>query len=339
MCALQFLLRLISFFCFNLQYAFLPHVKVYERLEDFNSLSNAIVTTGTFDGVHVGHKQIISRLQNIAGASAGETVILTFHPHPRLVLFPDDNDLRLLNTQTEKIELLQKMGIQHLIVIPFNKEFSRISSLDFVRNILVKQIGAKKLVIGHDHHFGRNREGSFEHLKEFGPLYGFDVEEIPVQDIDHVAVSSSKIRQALISGNIKTANEYLGYTYSLSGTVVKGNQRGRTIDYPTANIEMNEARKLVPAKGVYAVQVTVRENKYSGMMNIGHRPTVGGGAITLEVNIFDFDASIYGEKIAVHFTERIRNEQKFEHLEALKAQLAMDKAKVLEIMKRSNSIS
>ncbi|MBL0046996.1 MAG: bifunctional riboflavin kinase/FAD synthetase [Bacteroidetes bacterium] len=309
-------------------------MKVYERLEDFSTLPNAVVTTGTFDGVHVGHKKIISRLQDIAAACKGETVILTFHPHPRLVLFPDDNDLRLLNTQSEKIDLLQKMGIQHLVIIPFNKEFSRISSLDFVRNILVKQIGAKKLAIGHDHHFGRNREGSFEHLKEFGPLYGFDVEEIPVQDIDHVAVSSSKIRQALNSGNIKVANEYLGYPYSLSGKVVKGNQRGRTIDYPTANIEVSEARKLIPAIGVYAVKVTVLGKNYSGMMNIGHRPTVGGGAITLEVNIFDFNADIYDQTLSVQFIERIRSEQKFEHLEALKAQLALDKTKALELTKK-----
>jgi riboflavin kinase/FMN adenylyltransferase len=310
-------------------------VKVYERIEDFTALSNAIVTTGTFDGVHVGHKKIISRLQSIADSTLGETVILTFHPHPRLVLFPDDNDLRLLNTQEEKIELLAKIGIQHLIVIPFNKEFSRISSLDFVRSILVKQIGVKKLVIGHDHHFGRNREGSFEHLKEFGPLYGFDVEEIPVQDIDHVAVSSSKIRQALLDGNIKVANEYLGYTYSLSGSVVKGKQRGRTIGFPTANILVNESRKLIPATGVYAVKVVIRDTVYSGMMNIGNRPTVDGGSITIEVNIFDFDTSVYEEKISVQFIDRIRNEQKFEHLEALKAQLVIDKTKALEIIQKS----
>jgi riboflavin kinase / FMN adenylyltransferase len=310
-------------------------VKVYERIEDFTALSNAIVTTGTFDGVHVGHKKIISRLQSIADTTQGETVILTFHPHPRLVLFPDDNDLRLLNTQEEKIELLAKIGIQHLIVIPFNKEFSRISSLDFVRSILVKQIGVKKLVIGHDHHFGRNREGSFEHLKEFGPLYGFDVEEIPVQDIDNVAVSSSKIRQALLEGNIKVANEYLGYLYSLSGSVVKGKQRGRTIGFPTANILVNESRKLIPATGVYAVKVFICDAFYSGMMNIGNRPTVGGGSITIEVNIFDFDTSVYDEKITVQFIGRIRNEQKFEHLEALKAQLVIDKTKALEIIQKS----
>ena len=223
------------------------------------------------------------------------------------------------------------MGVQHLVIIPFNKAFSRISSLDFVRNILVKQIGSKKLVIGHDHHFGRNREGSFEHLKEFGPLYGFDVEEIPVQDIDHVAVSSSKIRKALKEGNIKVANEYLGYNYCLSGIVIKGNQRGRTINFPTANILVSENRKLIPAIGVYAVRVEVLGKTYTGMMNIGNRPTVGGGDITIEVNIFDFDAFIYTEKITVFFLERIRDEQKFEHLEALKAQLNIDKARVLEL--------
>lgn len=307
-------------------------MKVYQRLEDFTALPNAIVTTGTFDGVHVGHKKIISRLQSLAAATGGETVILTFHPHPRLVLFPDDNDLRLLSTQAEKIDLLKQLGVHHLVVIPFNKEFSRISSLDFVRSILVKQIGAKKLVIGHDHHFGRNREGSFEHLKEFGPLYGFDVEEIPVQDVDHVAVSSSKIRQALLEGNIKVANEYLGYSYSLSGKVVKGNQRGRSIDYPTANIQIDEGRKLFPAIGVYAVKVIVSGKTYHGMMNIGNRPTIGGSDITLEVNIFDFNSDIYGQSIQVFFIDRVRNEQKFEHLEALKAQLALDKKRVIELL-------
>ncbi len=309
-------------------------MKVYQRLEDFTALSNAIVTTGTFDGVHVGHKKIISRLQSLAHTSNGETVILTFHPHPRLVLFPDDNDLRLLSTQEEKIELLKNLGIQHLVIIPFDKAFSRISSLDFVRSILVKQIGAKKLVIGHDHHFGRNREGSFEHLKEFGPLYGFDVEEIPVQDVDHVAVSSSKIRQALVEGNIKVANEYLGYQYGLNGIVVRGNQRGRSIDFPTANIRVSEPRKLFPAIGVYAVKVKVNARTYNGMMNIGHRPTIGGGDITLEVNLFDFDADIYDAPIHIRFIERIRDEHKFEHLEALKAQLALDKNKVLQILRQ-----
>lgn len=308
-------------------------MKVYHRLEDFTALSNAIVTTGTFDGVHFGHKKIISRLQAVAQSCKGETVILTFHPHPRLVLFPDDNDLRLLNTPEEKIAQLEKLGVNHLVVIPFNKDFSRISSLDFVRSILVKQIGAKKLVIGHDHHFGRNREGSFEHLKEFGPLYGFDVEEIPVQDIDHVAVSSSKIRQALLSGNITIANEYLGYAYELSGKVVKGNQRGRTIHFPTANIEVTESRKLIPANGVYAVKVQLSGALFSGMMNIGKRPTVGGGELTLEVNIFDFENTIYGENITVQIVDRIRSEQKFEHLEALKAQLYLDKNKALKLLK------
>jgi riboflavin kinase/FMN adenylyltransferase len=307
-------------------------VKVYNKVEDFKTLTKAVVTTGTFDGVHIGHKTIISRLQTIAQAIDGESVILTFHPHPRLVLFPDDNDLRLLNTQEEKIDLLEKIGIQHLIVIPFTKEFSRIGSLEFVRSILVKQIGAKKLIIGHDHHFGRNREGSFEHLKEFGPLYGFDVEEIPVQDIDSVAVSSSKIRQALSEGNINVANEYLGYHYSIDGKVGKGQQRGRTINFPTANLILEESRKLIPAIGVYAVLVNVLGKVYKGMLNIGNRPTFGGGAITLEVHIFDFDTNIYDEKIRIQFIARIRDEHKFEHLEALKAQLNIDKVTAMKYL-------
>ena len=309
-------------------------MKVYDRLSDFKKLPNAVVTTGTFDGVHFGHKKIISRLQDVATAESGETVIITFHPHPRLVLFPDDNNLRLLNTQEEKIELLKNCGVQHLVIIPFDKEFSRISSLDFVRNILVNQIGAKKLVIGYDHHFGRNREGSFEHLKEFGPLYGFDVEEIPEQDIDHIAVSSSKIRKSLLEGSIKPANEYLGYYYSLSGSVVKGNQRGRTIGFPTANILVDENRKLIPANGVYAAHAIVKGKKYTGMMNIGNRPTVGGGDITIEVNIFDFNEDIYGERISVNLFDKIRNEQKFESIELLKTQLLQDKETVLSLREK-----
>ena len=300
-------------------------MKVYKSLQEFTPLEKAVVTTGTFDGLHVGHQKIIDTLQTIANAIDGETVIITFYPHPRLVLFPDDNDLKLLSTLEEKIQLLEKSGINHLIIIPFDKTFSRLTSLEFVRDILTNTIGTKKLVIGYDHHFGRNREGNFESLKELAPLYNFDVEEIPAQDINQVAVSSSKIRTALLDGDIATAKEYLRYNYKITGLVVKGNQLGRTIGYPTANILVNDKYKLIPANGVYAVNILIGENKYIGMMNIGIRPTIDGTSRTIEVNIFDFESDIYNQQITIEFVTHIRAEQKFDGLEALKNQLKTDK--------------
>ena len=245
-------------------------MKVYSSIDEFKHVKNAVVTTGTFDGVHLGHQKIISRLNDVAKAEQGETVLLTFFPHPRMVLFPDDNELKLLSTQSEKIELLEKFGVEHLIIHPFSKDFSRLTSIEFVRNILVNQLGTRKLVIGYNHHFGRNREGSFEHLKEFGPVYGFDVEEIPAKDIDNIEVSSTKIRNALLAGNIPVATSYLGHHYSLSGKVVQGKMNGRTIGFPTANIHVEDSYKLIPKDGVYAVQVIAEGMQYKGMMNIGN---------------------------------------------------------------------
>jgi riboflavin kinase / FMN adenylyltransferase len=300
-------------------------VKVYFDLDNFKGAVNPIVTTGTFDGVHVGHQTLIKRVKEIANKTGGETILITFFPHPRMVLYPDDDNIKLINTQEEKILLLEKYGIDHLLIIPFTKEFSRLSSLDFVRNILVNKIGTKKLVIGYNHHFGRNREGTFEHLKEFGPLYGFDVEEIPAQDIDNINVSSTKIRQALLSGDITTANNYLGHPYTISGKVVEGDKIGRQIGFPTANIQIAEKYKLVPAKGVYAVDVFVLEKKYKGMLYIGNRPVLNNNSETIEVNLFDFNENIYHQKINIEFKERIRDEEKFLNLDELKNQLEKDK--------------
>ncbi len=302
-------------------------MKVYYSIEEFKALDFAVVTTGTYDGVHLGHKTILNRLNKIAQESGGESVLLTFHPHPRQVLQPDV-DIKLLNTQMEKIERLRETGLQHLIVQSFTKEFSRISSLDYVRGILVKQVGAKRLVIGYDHHFGRNREGSFEHLKEFGPVYGFTVEEIPAQELNEMAVSSTKIRKALSEGDVKAANRFLGYSYSLEGKVVRGNQIGATLGFATANIVVSDPNKLIPADGVYAVLVewvSERGVFKKAMCNIGHRPTIGGQFRTMEVHIFDFDGDIYGEMLIVHFKHRLREERKFESLEELKKQLVTDK--------------
>jgi len=263
----------------------------------------------------------------------GESVLFTFNPHPRMVLQPD-LDLNLINSLEEKAELLKECGLDHLIIHPFTKEFSRTSSMEFVRNILVKNIGVKKLVIGYDHHFGRNREGSFEHLKEFGPVYGFDVDEIPAQDINDIKVSSTKIRKALLEGEIETANEYLTRPYRFTGFVVKGNQLGRQIGFPTANLNLDDSKKLIPKNGVYAVLVRIdgSDTQHQAMCNIGIRPTVSGKTKTIEINMFDFNLDIYGTKLTVFFQQRIRDEQKFESVEKLKAQLILDEAKCRSIL-------
>ncbi len=300
-------------------------MKVYTNINDFIGVKNPIVTTGTFDGVHVGHQKIISRLKDVAKQEDGETVLLTFYPHPRMVLFPDDNELQLINTQAEKIELLEQYGIDHLIIYPFTKEFSRLSSVEFVRNILVNTIKTKRLVIGYNHHFGRNREGSFEHLKEYGPLYGFDVEEIPAKDIDSIEISSTKIRTALLAGDVTTANTYLGHEFSICGKVIGGKQLGRTIGYPTANIQLQDKYKILPADGVYAVKVKHNGQLYGGMLNIGNNPTIEGKGRSIEVNIFNFNMDICNQDATIYFIERLRDEVKFKDLEALTKQLALDK--------------
>jgi riboflavin kinase/FMN adenylyltransferase len=308
-------------------------VKIHYDLDSISELKHTAVTTGTFDGVHLGHKTIIDKLISVAKQIEGESVLLTFYPHPRMVLFPDDHQIRLLNTQSEKEQLLESCGIDHLVVINFTKEFSRLSSLEFVRNILANKLKAKKLVIGYDHHFGRNREGSFAHLLEFGSLYGFEVEEIPSKDIDEVAVSSSKIRKAIEAGDIDTANKYLGYAYSFTGKVIKGKQLGRTIGYPTANIAITDPYKLIPAIGVYAVKVMFAKQTYEGMLSIGKNPTVSNqNILSIEVNIFDFNADIYNKEITVFIYKKMRDEEKYGSLDELKAQLAVDKQNALNFL-------
>jgi riboflavin kinase/FMN adenylyltransferase len=308
-------------------------VKIHYDLDSISELKHTAVTTGTFDGVHLGHKTIIDKLISVAKQIDGESVLLTFYPHPRMVLFPDDHQIRLLNTQSEKEQLLESCGIDHLVVVNFTKEFSRLSSLEFVRNILANKLKAKKLVIGYDHHFGRNREGSFAHLLEFGSLYGFEVEEIPAKDIDEVAVSSSKIRKAIEAGDIDTANKYLGYAYSFTGKVIKGKQLGRTIGYPTANIAITDPYKLIPAIGVYAVKVMFAKQTYEGMLSIGKNPTVSNqNILSIEVNIFEFNADIYNKEITVFIYKKLRDEEKYSSLDELKAQLAVDKQNALKFL-------
>jgi riboflavin kinase/FMN adenylyltransferase len=308
-------------------------MKVYYRIEDFTVLPKAVVTSGTFDGVHLGHQTILSRVKEVSQSIGGESVILTFHPHPRMVI-AGANDLKLLSTVDEKIERLEQIGIEHLVIIPFTREFSELSSEAFIRNVLVEKIGTKKLVIGYDHRFGKHREGGFDYLKENAHLYGFEVEEIPRQDIEHVTVSSSKIRQSLLSGDVNLAKEFLGQAYQLTGTVVKGKQLGRTIGYPTANVQVPEEYKLIPANGVYAVRVLYQGELHQGMLNIGTRPTVDGTYRTTEVNIFEFDREIYGEKLTVLFEQKLREEVKFNGLDALKSQLALDKQQAQAVLSK-----
>lgn len=310
-------------------------MKVYRSIEELPQIKNAIVTQGTFDGVHLAHKVIIARLKELAAQHGGETVLMTFEPHPRMVLFPEDHGLQLLHTLDEKIAALEKEGIDHLLVIPFTRDFSRLTSLQFIRDIMVNKIGTRILVIGYNHRFGKNREGTFQHLKEYASLYGFDVEEIPEQDVDHVSVSSTRIRQALLSGDIQTANKYLGRLYTIQGEVQHGNKLGRTIGYPTANLKPNHLDKLIPADGVYAVKVSVDEQVYNGMLNAGFRPTVDGKQHMVEVHIFDFDQDIYTKNITIHYVDKLREEMRFSGLDELKKQLEKDKLHASQILAKA----
>jgi riboflavin kinase/FMN adenylyltransferase len=299
---------------------------VHRGLDDLQPLPNAVVTSGTFDGVHRGHQTILARLTEIAKGSNGQSVLTTYWPHPRTVVSNDSQDLKLLTTLDEKVALLDQAGVDHLVIIPFTRSFSQLSSEEFIQQVLIEKIGTKKLVIGYDHRFGRDRQGGFDYIQAHQREYGFDVEEIPRQDVEAVGVSSSKIRTALNEGNIHTANLFLGRQYNLTGTVVKGQQLGRTIGFPTANLQVDDPNKLVPANGVYAVDVHYGGQTFGGMLNIGFRPTVAGTSQTIETYIFDFDKDIYGEHMTLRFREFLRPEQKFEGLPALVAQLNRDEA-------------
>ncbi len=299
-------------------------MKIYQNIQDFPKSTFAVVTVGTFDGLHLGHQKIIRRMTELAKENNGETILVTFDPHPRLVVNSNSHDIKFINTQKRKFELLDKLGIDHLIIIPFTKEFAKTSSEDFIKNYLIDRIGTKKLIVGYDHHFGRNREGNYQKLHALGENYGFVVEEISAQYIDDSAVSSTKIRNALMDGDVKQANKMLGYEYSITGTVVEGNKIGRTIGFPTANIEIEDKYKLIAAGGVYACRIDVDGTRSTGMGNIGTRPTVGINGQVTEVHIFNFDREIYGQEITIYFVDRIRDEKKFNGLEELKFQLEQD---------------
>ena len=336
-------------------------MKIYHNLNEFTKLNNAIVTIGTFDGVHYGHQKIIKQLVQKAKADGGESVILTFFPHPRMIIDPENQDLKMINTINEKAEILRSLGVDHLIITPFTRDFSNQLPEDYIKNTLVENIGTKHIIIGYDHRFGKDRSGNLADLKAAGLHYGFTVEEIMEQDIHDVAVSSTKIRNALLSGDVGLAFDYLGYPFSIFGRVIKGDKIGRTIGFPTANIFVEETYKLIPGDGIYAVTVEMsaesevgsqksevqvsnpksqnieqptldsglRTIVYKGMAYIGQRPTINGMTRNIEVNIFDFDQEIYGQDIKMNFLKFLRHDVKFTGLEALTIQLQKDKEATL----------
>lgn len=283
-----------------------------------------ILTLGTFDGVHIGHRKILEKVtQNTASGGKYESLVLTFFPHPRMVL-KGQSDVKLLNTISEKIELLEKTGIQNLVIHPFDESFSRLTAEEFVKNVLVHQFNIQKIIIGHDHRFGRNRTANIDDLIKFGKQYNFEVEQISVQEIKDVSISSTKIRTALNEGNMALANEYLGYDYFLTGTILKGKQLGRTIGFPTANLKIEEDYKLIPQNGAYVVKSNINHKTVFGMMNIGFNPTLGEGNLSIEIHYFDFEADLYDQKITVSLLQYLRPEQKFESVTLLKEQLEKD---------------
>ena len=307
-------------------------LKVYTSISDFNPSKKTIATLGTFDGVHSGHRKIITRLIKNAEDDSCESVILTFFPHPRMVL-QRDATIKLLNTIDEKSQLLEQQGLDNLIIHPFDTTFSQLSAEEFVKSILVDRLNIKKIIIGHDHRFGKNRTADINDLIVYGKKYGFEVEQISAREIDDVAVSSTKIRTALTEGNIELANDYLGYDYFLTGTIVKGRQLGRTIGFPTANLNIAEEYKQIPKSGVYVVSTIIDQKKVFGMMNIGTNPTVGGKQLSIESYFFDFDADIYDTKLRISLLHRLRDEHKFASVDLLKKQLHHDQEASLSYLR------
>ena len=293
---------------------------------DYKQIKSSVITIGTFDGVHVGHQQIIHRLVDTARKNDLQALVLTFFPHPRMVIQNDAN-IKLINTIDEKAKQLEQLGVDHLVVKEFTKSFSRLTALEYVRDILVNKLKVKHIIVGYDHHFGRNRTANINELKEFGSFYDFEVTEIEPQEVDDVAVSSTKIRSAILKGNIPTANKFLGYNFMLTGTVIKGKGLGKTLDFPTANIQIEVAYKLIPKHGVYVVKSQIKGVEVFGMMNIGKNPTVSEGNQTkIEVHFFDFSANLYGAVLKIELLDHLRSEIKFPNIEALKLQLEKDKA-------------
>jgi riboflavin kinase / FMN adenylyltransferase len=315
-----------------LQYYKTYALKIFHSIKDFSSPKKTILTLGTFDGVHVGHKKILERIIQNTANKKYESLVLTFFPHPRMVL-QEQSEIKLLNTIPEKINLLEKIGIENLVIHPFDETFSRLTAEEFVSTVLVDQFHIHKIIIGHDHRFGRNRTANIDDLINFGKQYGFEVEQISVQEINDLSVSSTKIRNALLEGNMNLANEYLGYDYFLTGTIFKGKQLGRTIGFPTANLKIEENYKLIPLNGVYIVKSTIAQKTVYGMMNIGFNPTVKGESLSIEIHYLDFDADLYDQKVTVSILKYLRPEEKFDSVDTLKKQLQKDKEATIAYIK------
>jgi riboflavin kinase / FMN adenylyltransferase len=299
-------------------------MKVYKDLSVLPKFERAVITTGSFDGVHTGHVQILEQLKKEAAKIDGTPVVITFYPHPKQVVQPAGHELHILNTPQEKYDLLHQNGIEHVVVVPFDKAFSELTAEQYIADFLVKHFSPAAIVIGYDHRFGNNRDGNFELLANNAAKYNYQLKEIPEHILKNITISSTKIRAAMIAGEIETATNFLGYNYFFSGLVVEGNKIGRTIGFPTANLQITNEKKLIPANGVYAVDVALNDRLLKGMMNIGFRPTVDGKKRTVEVNIFDFDEDIYGQTLTITLKYALRSEVKFDGLDALKAQLAKD---------------
>lgn len=306
-------------------------MKIFHSIKDFSSPKKTILTLGTFDGVHIGHKKILEKVIQNTLDEKYESLVLTFFPHPRMIL-QERSEIKLLNTITEKINLLEQLGIQNLVIHPFDESFSRLTAEDFVKKVLVDQFKIHKIIIGYDHRFGRNRTADIHNLIEFGEKYGFEVEQISAQEINDISVSSTKIRNAIQEGNMYLANKYLGYEYFLTGTVIKGKQLGRTIGFPTANLNIEEDYKLIPQKGVYIVSSQLNGEKVFGMMNIGLNPTVGGEKLSVEIHYLNFNADLYNQQVSVSILKRIRGEEKFDSVDLLKAQIEKDKIQTLSYL-------
>lgn len=307
-------------------------MRVHRKLDELPAFANSVITIGTFDGVHKGHQQLIERIVNLAKNTHGESVLVTFDPHPRQVIHPEDKSLRILTTLDEKIALLNKFSVDHLVIVPFTKEFSQLSARAYIHDFLAARLHPSAIVIGYNHEFGHHRDGNIELLRKVAPEYSFIVEEIPKQLVDDIAVSSTRIRIALEEGDLNTASHLLGGFYCLKGKVIKGEALGRTLGFPTANISVENPFKLIPAQGIYAVWVEALNKKYKGMLSIGTRPTVNGKDETIEVNIFDFDKEIYKEKITVQLVKRLRDQIKFASLEELKSAMENDKKSTLAVL-------
>ena len=305
---------------------------IHDGFDNLKGIKNAVVTIGTFDGVHLGHQEILKRIIELAKSIHGETALVTFWPHPRYVLNPNDHSLKLLTTFEEKAATLETLGIDHLVKVPFTKEFSQWDSERFIQEVIISALHTRKLVIGYDHKFGKDRQGDFENLKAHAGSYGFDVEEISKQEIDDVAISSTKIRNALNDGAVEKAHDFLGRYYEINGIVIPGDKIGRTLGFPTANIQVEYPFKLIPADGTYAVTATVQGTKHHAMLNIGNRPTMEGKTRRIEAHLFDFKGEIYSESIQITFIKKLREEKKFNSREALIVQLKEDKKAAFKIL-------